>query len=285
VSPADPVSATLEADWLALSRRACDGVRAALALYPRTADRAQTTGRGEGGDIALVIDRAAEDAIFAELEALGMPLTAVSEERGEVALGGGGRVRVVIDPIDGSLNAKRGFPAYAVSIAVASGPTMADVEFGYVLDLGREEEWWASRGGGAHLAGEPLPVLEETGRMEMLGLESAHPDLVADAAEMLRSTGASRLRAVGAIAITLCFVAVGRLDAMFSIRTCRSVDAAAAQLIVREAGGHVAFPDTADGSLDASLGIDMRSRVVAANGANMLEALTERVSARPPPGH
>src|SRR5436190_22527130 len=112
---------TPDPDWLALCRRAMTGVRSA---FESCADRSQETGRGEGGDMALVIDRAAEDAIFAELEALGLPLTAISEERGQVELGGGGPVHVVIDPVDGSLNAKRGLPFACVSIAVASGPTM-----------------------------------------------------------------------------------------------------------------------------------------------------------------
>ncbi len=46
--------------------------RNALARYTTTAERAVETGRGEGGDMTLAIDRAAEDAIFAELEALGV---------------------------------------------------------------------------------------------------------------------------------------------------------------------------------------------------------------------
>ena len=54
---------------------------------------------------------------------------------------------------------------------------------------------------------------------------------------------AYRLRVVGSIAITAAYVAAGRFDAMLSLRPCRSVDAAAAQLIVREAGGAVAFGD------------------------------------------
>ncbi len=54
-----------------------------------------------------------------------------------------------------------------------------------------------------------------------------------------------RLRVVGSIAITAAYVAAGRFDAMISLRPCRSVDAAAAQLIVREAGGQVAFGELA----------------------------------------
>jgi myo-inositol-1(or 4)-monophosphatase len=69
---------------------------------------------------------------------------------------------------------------------------------------------------------------------------------------------------IGSIALSLCFVASARFDGMLSLRPARSVDAAAGQLIVREAGGEVSFPD-ADGDrpLGAGLDLEMRSRVVA----------------------
>ena len=118
--------------------------------YPTTLQRAVETGRGEGGDLSLVIDRGAEDVVFALLDELhdaGHRFIAVSEERGEVDFGGG-PVRVIIDPIDGSLNAKRDLPPHALSVAVADGPTMADVAFGYVFDFGTGQEWRAARGAG-----------------------------------------------------------------------------------------------------------------------------------------
>src|SRR5690348_9542073 len=96
-------------DWLGVCRRAADGAAAAIARYAQS-ERAETAGQGEGGDTTLVIDRAAEDAVFEQLEALAVPLTAISEERGHIDLLGGGPVHVVIDPIDGSRNAKRGIP-------------------------------------------------------------------------------------------------------------------------------------------------------------------------------
>ena len=70
------------------------------------------------------------------LEALEADFLLVSEELGERPFGGGGPTRVVVDPIDGSVNAKRGIPFFALSLAVASGPTMGDVTFGYVYDFG-----------------------------------------------------------------------------------------------------------------------------------------------------
>jgi myo-inositol-1(or 4)-monophosphatase len=255
-----------DVDWLGLCRRAAGAARTAVAEYETTAERAVETGRGEGGDTALVIDRAAEEAIVAKLEELRAPLTVVSEERGEIPLAGGGPVRVVVDPIDGSLNAKRGLPSACVSIAVASGPRMDDVELGYVAELDRPREWWAIRAGGARCDGRVLARLRP-GPLEVLGLETAHPPLVARAAEAIAAVEARRLRVLGSVAVSLCLVAAGRLDAMLSLRDVRSVDVAAGQLMVREAGGAVALPG------GDALDLEMRSLVVAARDHQQLERL------------
>src|SRR3954451_19964385 len=164
-----------EGDWLGLCRRAAHAAREAVLGFSSTAERSVQHGRGEGGDTTLAVDKAAEDAIFAELEAFGVPLVAVSEERGELAVGEGTPgVRVVIDPVDGSVNAKRSLPFACVSIAVASGPRMEDVEVGFVAELVPARDWWAVRGEGAFCDGERLARLEP-GPLEMLGLETARP--------------------------------------------------------------------------------------------------------------
>lgn len=238
----------LSHDWLGACRRAADGLKAVLAEHPTSRERVNETGtRGEGGDRTLVIDAAAEDAVFAELQRLhdaGARFTAVSEERGTVDFGGSGAL-VVVDPIDGSMNAKRGISHHALSIAVADGTTMGDVVFGYVYDLGPGEEWVAERGAGTLLDGERVDASigerrSREGKLELVGIESADPRWLRDAADALVDT-THRLRAMGTIAVTLCQVAAARLDGMTTLRNCRAVDAAAGQLIVREAGGHVAF--------------------------------------------
>jgi myo-inositol-1(or 4)-monophosphatase len=257
-------------DWLAACRRAVDGVRDMLDDRPTTAERVKETGtRGEGGDRTLLIDEAAEDIVFAELQGLhdaGARFTAISEERGLVDFGSPD-VRVVIDPIDGSVNAKRGLPHFALSVAVAEGATMADVVFGFVRDFGPEEEWVARRGGGAELGGVPLDRgLEERrtrdGKLEVVGVESADPRWVIESAAELAEV-AHRLRAIGAIAVSLCQVAAARFDAMATLKRSRAVDAAAAQLIVREAGGRVAFV-AYDDPVAAPLDLEPRSPVIAA---------------------
>lgn len=262
-------------DWLEICRRATRGVEAALERYPETADRSVDTGRGEGGDRTLVIDSVAEEAIFEELERVGVPLTAVSEERGHVPVAGGGPIHVVIDPIDGSRNARRRMPLYAVSIAVADDSTMGGVAFGYVKDLGGGEEWWAERGGGAFLDGERLPPLGDDEDLELLGLEMVKSEDVPATAEALAAAvGGARLRTIGCVALSLCFVAAARFDALLTLSHCRSVDCAAGQLIVREAGGAIGFPDAGGGSLETSLGLDMRSRLIAATTPGVVERLT-----------
>jgi myo-inositol-1(or 4)-monophosphatase len=260
-------------DWLTVCRRAAEGARRAVRGYATTVERSVQTGRGEGGDMTLVIDRAAEDAVFGELEALGVPLTAVSEERGELELNGGGPTRVVIDPVDGSLNAKRGLPFACISIAVAGGERMGDVDVGLVAEFDPPRDWWALRGQGAFRDGERLPRLEPGG-LELLGLETARPEALAAAATQIGAVDAERVRTLGSVAVTLCLVAAGQLDAMLSLRQIRSVDAAAGQLIVREAGGSVSFPE-AD-----RLDLEMRSRVLAARDPQLLERVRDAF-----PGH
>jgi myo-inositol-1(or 4)-monophosphatase len=83
---------------------------------------------------------------------------------------------------------------------------------------------------------------------------------------------------MGTIAVTLCQVAGARLDGMTTLRGSRAVDAAAGQLIVREAGGHVCFPACAE-PLGAPLDLAPHSPVVAARteqGLRELAGITQR---------
>jgi myo-inositol-1(or 4)-monophosphatase len=254
------------ADWPGICRRIAAAQREIFSEVRGIEARTVFEGVGEGGDRTLEIDRRCEDVVFAELDALaaeGASFVAVSEERGEVSFRAGGQARVVIDPIDGSLNARRTLPSHSLSIALAAGPTMADVEFGYVYDFGAGEEFLGTRGEGATLDEEPLTVGPDGERLELLGVESAEPEWALEPLEELRET-VYRLRVVGSIAITVCYVAAARFDGMIGLRRCRSVDAAAAQLIVREAGGTVAFGDLA--LSDAPLDLEARYPIAAAAG-------------------
>jgi len=278
-----PPPTALEADWLGACRAAAQGLREVLVEHPTSRERVIETGdRGEGGDRTLVIDAQAEEVVFAQLDALhaaGARFTAISEERGVVDYGDG-KTLVVIDPIDGSLNAKRGMTHYALSIAVADGPTMADVAFGYVHDFGPGEEWTARRGEGARLNGRlieaPPPERRmDDGRLELVAIESSDPRYMAPAMDGLQAH-VHRVRAIGSIAISLCQLAPARVDGMLTLWRTRAVDVAAAQLIARESGALVSFP-AYDDPLGAPLDLEAHSAVVAARTARALAQLTSLV--------
>jgi myo-inositol-1(or 4)-monophosphatase len=108
-----------------------------------------------------------------------------------------------------------------------------------VHEFGADEEFAAVAGEGATLDGKPISVPEGDG-LEIVALEASKPERVQAAAAALVGK-AYRIRSPGTIAISASYIATGRFDGMFSTRACRSVDAAAAQLIVREAGGHIGF--------------------------------------------
>jgi myo-inositol-1(or 4)-monophosphatase len=260
-------------DWLALCRAAVEDVRGVLAELPRRSDREPIVGSGMGGDDTTAIDAAAERVILARFDGLD-GLTIVSEEVGVL---GDGATHIVIDPIDGSLNAKRGIGFFALSIAVASGPTMGDVDFGFVHDFGTEEEWTATRGDGARLDGRSLEGELPKEQIEILAFEATRTVSVAEKAAAVVDL-AYRLRIMGSLALSLCHLAAGRIDAVCSLKPARAVDIAAAQLLVRERGLAIDLPD-APPFAAAPLDLDGRSRVVAAGTPEVCRQLAHALSA------
>jgi len=235
---------------------------------PAGAARERVLRRGEGGDETTAIDAAAENVVVVRLDATGEDFTLVSEELG---IRPGGSTYVVVDPIDGSINAKRGIPFFSLSIAVAGGPTMADVSFGFVHDFGSGEEWTARRGEGAFLDGRRLGGVAPKDAIELLSLEATRTDLVAKHAPPLVGV-ARRVRVMGSLALSLCHLAAGRVDAVCSLKPARSVDIAAAQLLVAEVG---LVADLVDGGTlaEAPLDLEGRSRIAAAGTRELYEQL------------
>jgi myo-inositol-1(or 4)-monophosphatase len=263
--------------WLEAFRSAARDIDGVLTAHPTTRERAVAVGRGEGGDQTVMIDQAAEDAVFArlaEVHEAGERFCALSEERGVVEFGSTDR-RVVIDPIDGSVNAKRGLPFYAVSIAVADGPTVGDVWLGFVHDFGSGEEWVAVRGEGARLNGVELDRgLGERrlpdGRIEALAIELDTRSVGPKLGPLMAAT--FRVRVLGSMALALCQVAAARVDGMLTLRKTRSVDVSAASLIVREAGGQVCFPGLEE-PLGAPLDLEPHAPIAAARTEETLAQL------------
>jgi len=261
------VTAPPEPDWVAVCRGAVEDVRAALEKLPTRVEREPVVRQGEGGDETTAIDQAAEDAILARFRDL--DVTIVSEEVGRF---GDGSTLVVVDPIDGSLNAKRGIPFFSLSIAFADGERMGDVFLGYVYDFGTGEEWIGRRGEGATLNGEPLGAVKPKDRIEILSFEATLSSLVAAHAAAVADL-AYRLRIMGSLALSLCHLAAGRVDAVCSLKPARSVDIAAAQLLCREVGLSLELFEDPRGFDEAELDLLGRSRIAAAGTDDLCRQL------------
>ena len=261
-------------DWLGVCRGAVEDVRGVLRELPSRDEREPVVGAGVGGDETTAVDAAAERVILERLRAVD-GVTVVSEEVGE--LRSDGRWRVVVDPIDGSLNAKRGIPFFSLSIAVADGETMDDVVFGYVYDFGTGEEWTAERRGGALLNGHELGETHPREKIEILSFEATLTSSVAEKAAAVVGL-AYRLRIMGSLALSLCHLAAGRVDAVCSLKAARAVDIAAAQLLVRERGLAIDLPEAPPFGA-APLDVEGRSRVVAAATPEVCARLFTALSA------
>jgi myo-inositol-1(or 4)-monophosphatase len=256
-------------DWLAVSERLAASISSAVAGLAAVSARGEPLGRGSGGDITYRVDQVAEDIVVAELERLaasGVATRLVSEELGERTFGADPATTIVLDPIDGSLNARRGLPCFCVSIATAQGTTIGDITTALVRDIPTGEVFTARRGGGACCGGRRLGDPRPSAAWEVVLLEAtvgAAP--VANAASLLVAH-TRRLRILGSLAVALCQVADGRADALATLTATRAVDIAAAQLVAREAGCVVALVDGSP--LDAvPLDCVKRQPVIAAGDA------------------
>jgi myo-inositol-1(or 4)-monophosphatase len=208
-----------------------------LPLLGTDAGRAEV-GTGAGGDRTVELDRRAEAEALEELTALarrGERFSLLSEEAGLVDLGAD-YPRVLLDPVDGSRNAKRGLPVVGMMLGLAEGPALAQLQIGYVLNAISGERWHAVRGGGAFREGKLIRPARygAPGRIEVLSLETS-PGSLLEAARLVEKS--SKLRLLGSAALALAHTATGGIDVYCTPTAHRLFDMAAGVLMVEEVGG------------------------------------------------
>lgn len=152
-----------------------------------------------------------------------------------------GTPRWIVDPLDGTRSFAHGYPFVSVAIALE---WQHQLQLGLVYDPLREEMFWATRGGGSFLNGEPIRVSAAADLSQAL-LVSGFPYQLAEIDSeplfalfkefVLRSGG---IRRDGSAALDFCYVACGRLDGFWEF-FLKPWDGAAGALIVEEAGGIV----------------------------------------------
>ena len=82
---------------------------------------------------------------------------------------------------------------------------------------------------------------------------------------------------MGSLALSLCHLGAGRVDAVCSLKPARAVDIAAAQLLVRELHLAIDLPESPPFG-EAALDIEGRSRVVAASTLEVCNRLFAALS-------
>jgi myo-inositol-1(or 4)-monophosphatase len=156
----------------------------------------------------------------------------LSEESADDEARLGKRLTWIVDPIDGTRGYLAGREDWCVSVALVedAAPVLAAV-FAPVSD----EFFFAMRGEGATLNDKPVRATSGT---ELVFPRIAGPKPLVE--RLHRGPGdISLFPRIGSLALRLCRVAEGRLDAAFAGGQSRDWDLAAANLIVQEADGNM----------------------------------------------
>jgi myo-inositol-1(or 4)-monophosphatase len=192
-------------------------------------------------DVVTEMDKASEALIRHRLLSARPGDAVLGEEGGQT---GEGRVRWIVDPLDGTVNYLYGLPDWAVSIAAeVAGSVVA----GVVAVPPRRETFTAARGGGAWLlaagsppvrlrcnAGVPLArALVATGFGYEAARRAGQGEVVGAVLPRVRD-----IRRGGSAAVDLCSVAAGRVDAYYE-RGVNYWDYAAGGLVAAEAGARL----------------------------------------------
>ncbi|WP_300304636.1 inositol monophosphatase family protein [Ferrovibrio sp.] len=190
-------------------------------------------------DFVSAADRKAEKILQQELAKLRPDFGFIMEESGRIEARDG-KSYWIIDPLDGTTNFLHGIPHFAISVGVQrEGELVA----GIVLDVVRDELFWAEKGVGAYVNERRLRVSARRKLTEAVfgtGIpfhgKPGHAAFVKDLTSIMPEVAG--IRRMGAAALDLCYVAAGRFDGFWE-SGLSAWDMAAGIVLVREAGGMV----------------------------------------------
>ncbi len=223
--------------WLELFKDIGRTMRAGVAEFLAREGGAVPLGKGAGGDKTFPVDKWAEDIVIAELEKAhrqGESFTLISEEAGVRKFGDGKKI-VLVDPIDGSNNAKTGIPFFSTAIALLNGDTLSTLAAGYIINLAAGDEFWALRGRGAYKNGARIRT-PATDAITIVAYEASNP--AKDIPRIFPLIAqARRTRCFGSTALDLAHLASGGVSVFATATASRAFDYAAGMLIVEEADG------------------------------------------------
>ena len=190
-------------------------------------------------DITRKMDMAAETALDTALLKRGLSARIISEELGDRTIGKEPDFMLVVDRIDGSTNATCGIPFFCTSLAYTDKTEIAtfeDISMAVICDI-QGNTYYAQKGKGAYLNGKEISGKKRGTRPKPVVSVYSYgvPHVPAGLIELERSI---IVRALGSIALDMCFVADGTLDGIIDTRGLVSgYDIMASALILKESGG------------------------------------------------
>lgn len=240
-------------------------MRAAVAPLAGTPKGRQVVGQGAGGDGTIYMDQLAEAVAVRHLEQAyrsGLRFHLISEELGERDFGGS--PLVLVDPLDGSFNAKQGLPYYAVVLALTEGPCLEDVRLGYVLNLVTGDEFHAEAGGGAFRNGQPLgaSLSDFDGRSFPVVQLDAPTGVDPRSRSSAILAHAEKIRQLGSAALNLCHTATAGITLQLTPAPVRAFDLAGPLRILAEVGG-IATDVEGQSIAQVSCGLESRTTLLA----------------------
>jgi len=232
---------------LSLLKECAQNIREKVLPLIAKPEAAETYGIGAGGDQMKKIDLVAEEALIRVLEENKVSCTLISEEAGTKKIGRKpSEFYLTTDPIDGTTNAIRGLPFVATSLATSKTKRISDIDTALVFDILHNVTYTARRGKGVYRNEQRVePSTTSSLENAVIGMDLGTPkkeELTSSFIVLLQQT--KHLRHLGANALEICYVADGTIDAFIDIRgKLRVTDAAAAYLILLEAGGTMTTPE------------------------------------------
>lgn len=202
-------------------------------------------------DIKLRLDKETQQLITAELSQRFPDISVLGEE------GNSGpeqaESRWIIDPIDGTVNYFYGLPIFCVCIALEHRGRLV---LGCVVDPMQRECFTALAGQGAFCNGRPIAVSSRS-RLAEAVIFAGHGTHDGSGEAGIRrfaylSARVRKMRILGSAALSLCYIAAGRMDAYIESRISLW-DFAAARVILEAAGGVLEFTPVEPGALGGAV--------------------------------
>ena len=228
----------------------------------------RTVDIGADGTPTKYIDKIAEDVAIKLLKKSETKVNLLSEEAGFLDFGG--KYTFVLDPVDGTRNAYRGIPFYAVSLAIGTSK-ISDVEYGIVKNIPTGDVFVAEKGHGAFLNGKQIQICDVP-PIDMVSSLTLGKNYDRTTLSLAKK---NIVRSLGSASLEMCMVAVGGLDFyVLGNEYLRVIDIAASTLIVREAAGFV--KNISGDELDMNLTLDERTSVVAACSEDVIRSIISK---------